>query len=74
MHRLPCQLHTAAHLHVLNSCFAAQVAQDVAYDVIESLMKLQSQRAGVPVSVLFPFVPARPQRRRLAAPKVAVSA
>lgn len=51
-----------------------QVAQDVAFDVVEALMNLQSQRAGVPTSVLFPFFPARPQRPRLSTAKVAVPA
>ena len=51
-----------------------QVAQDVAFDVVEALMNLQSQRAGVPTNVLFPFFPARPQRPRLSTAKVAVPA
>ena len=44
-----------------------QVVQEMIEEVIEQLVVIQSQRAGVPRQVLFPFVPAR-EPLRLRAP------
>ncbi len=61
-------LHLQWHDHRLScDCAQLQVVQEMAEDVLEQLMVIQSQRADVPRNVLFPFVPA-PQTRKLPAP------
>ena len=40
-----------------------QIVQEMVEEVVEQLVVIQSQRAGVPRQVLFPFVPARAPRR-----------
>lgn len=50
-----------------------QVAQGVALEVVDRLVKLQSRRAEVPANVLFPFYSSPVERSQLEAPRTAVA-